>query len=626
MTRLFYSTLYAVTAAAACAIWARHEENPALRDLVGVRRANAQSPDPSNPLNGDPAANPLMNGAGMNGGMNGGMNAMNGMNGAANPANLNSMILSRPEVGKAVSRPDAWPGGPSSPSAPTTSAVPAADGLPGVSISSVPVIPGVGTPYSYNPKLPDGGQSAAATAGRMEFSQPGSGPISASQAAMAATSWSMAKELEGTKILARVGTEYILAADVLGPVNEIMARNADKIPPNQYDTIRENMIKQRLDSLIQTKMVLDVVRRKIPEEGFKKFSEKIGEQFDNVEVPKALVKSDLKTPKELDEDLRKTGSSLEREKRAYIERQMSMIWVHQNVKSDDEVTHEDMVKYYREHEHEYDYPAKVKWEQILVRFDRCPKSEAYRKLAEAGNKIFDGADFAAVAKSVSQGITASTGGVHDWTTKGSLVSEEVDNALFTLPAGKLSPILEDAKSFQIVRVVERKDAGRTPFTEAQGEIKRRLKWERSQVAGQKYVTEIRKQVKVWTIFDEHEADDLVPAKRKPGDSKTPADAAPPNIAGPATAQPPGMAPPSTPPAGMPSTPPAVAVTGSSPQPYPVAGQAAAQASPAAGSGYPTAGPGYPPAGYPATGGGAPPAYPTTSAAPAAGQPGAPRYR
>ncbi|HWC89987.1 MAG TPA: peptidyl-prolyl cis-trans isomerase, partial [Pirellulales bacterium] len=396
-------------------------------------------------------------------------------------------------------------------------------------------------------------------------------------------------------------------ADVLGPVNEILARNADKIPPSQYDTIRENMIRQRLDSLIQTKMVLDVVRRKIPEEGFKKFSEKIGEQFDNMEVPKAMVKSKLNTPKELDEDLRKTGSSLEREKRAYIERQMSLIWVHQNAKSDEEVTHEDMVKYYREHEHEYEYPAKVKWEQILVRFDRCPKSEAYRKLAEAGNKIMDGADFATVAKSVSQGLTASTGGVHDWTTKGSLVSEEVDKALFTLPAGKPSPILEDAKSFQIVRVIERKEAGRTPFTEAQGEIKRQLKGERAQVAMQKYVTEIREQVKVWTIYDEHDPGDLVPAKQKPSDSKTPADAAGPNIAGPAATQPP-----STPPAGMPSTPPADAVSGSSPQPYPVAGQAA--------------GSGYPPAGYPITGGGAPPAYPTTSAAPAAGQPGAPRYR
>ncbi|HEY5314477.1 MAG TPA: hypothetical protein VIK18_18230, partial [Pirellulales bacterium] len=222
MTRLFYSILYAVTLAAGCAIWARHEENPALRDLIGVRRANAQSPDPSNPLNGDPAANPLMNGAGMNGGMN-------GMNGSQSPANLNQMILSRPQVSGAVTRPAAWPG--AAPTTPTLSPTPGVDGLPGVSISSVPVIPGMGSSYNYNPKAPRGEQAATATAGRIEFSQPGSGPISPSQAAMAATSWSMARELEGTKILARVGTEYILAADVLGPVNEILKRNADKIPP-----------------------------------------------------------------------------------------------------------------------------------------------------------------------------------------------------------------------------------------------------------------------------------------------------------------------------------------------------------------------------------------------------------
>ncbi|HEY5314687.1 MAG TPA: peptidylprolyl isomerase, partial [Pirellulales bacterium] len=375
---------------------------------------------------------------------------------------------------------------------------------------------------------------------------------------------------------------------------------------------------------------LDVIRRKIPEEGFKKFSEKIGEQFDKEEVPKALVKSKLKTDKELDEDLHQTGSSLAREKRAYVERQMSLIWIHQNAsKGDDEVTHEDMLTHYRAHEKEYDFPAMVRWEQLLVRFDRCPKSEAYRKLAEAGNRIIDGASFATVAKSISQGATAATGGVNDWTTKGSLVSEKVDRALFTLPPGKLSPILENGKYFEIVRVLERKDAGRTPFTEAQGEIRRRIKAERKHLAIQKYIIALRDEVKVWTIFDEHESDDLVPPKPKPAASSTTPDPAAANPAAPTSVQPPSQqpaAPPSAPP-GNPAVPPASAIIGNSPQPYPVTGQPARAAYPV--SGYPTtASPpaGYPSTGYPSTSSGAPPAYPATSAAPASSAPGAPRYR
>ncbi|HEX4148464.1 MAG TPA: peptidyl-prolyl cis-trans isomerase [Pirellulales bacterium] len=610
MTRIFYSILYAVTLAAACAIWARQDDNPALRDLIGARRANAQSPDPLNP-SGNPMNGPGMNGPGMMPGMNG-AGAFNPNNQAA--ANLQSMGTTAPRMDKAVSRPESWPGAaPAEPASPPVAAS-LDDGLPGVSISSVPLIPGVGQSYSYKAGA-KAGASEQAGVGQISFSQPvESGPISPSQAALAATSWSMAKELEGTKILARVGTEYILAADVLGPVNEILSRNADKIPPDKYDEIRQAMIKQRLEALIQTKMVLAVIRQEVPEEGFKKFSEKIGEQFDNEEIPKALVKSKLKTTKELDIDLHRTGSSLEREKRAYVERQMAMIWIHQHGKGDEEVTHEQMLEYYRKHEKSYEYSAKVRWEQIQVRFDRCPKSDAWRKLAEAGNRIVDGAPFADVAKAVSQGPTAGAGGYHDWTTKGSLVSEALDHALFTLPPGQLSPILDDAKSFQIVRVLERKDAGKTPFSETQNEIKRRIRAERNAVAVQKYVGELHGKVQLWTIYDEVDPDDLRPAKAAPKVlAEAPAAKNP--ASPPAEPAAPGQnsAQPSAPGYPIATGPvPTIAPTGAPPSASP-----ATAAQPAA---YPVAD-GPPPA-YPSTGFAPPASYPSTGSPP----PDASRYR
>ena len=55
----------------------------------------------------------------------------------------------------------------------------------------------------------------------------------------------------------------------------------------------------------------------------------------------------------------------------------------------------------------------------------------------------------------SQDISATDGGVHSWTNKDSLVSEVLDEAIFTLPVGQLSQILEDKRGFHIVRVVER---------------------------------------------------------------------------------------------------------------------------------------------------------------------------
>ncbi|GAG24799.1 unnamed protein product, partial [marine sediment metagenome] len=89
----------------------------------------------------------------------------------------------------------------------------------------------------------------------------------------------------------------------------------------------------------------------------------------------------------------------------------------------------------------------------------------------------------------------------DWTTKGSLVSDVIDKAIFNLPIGALSPILESKRGFHIVRVIQRQDAHRTPFGEAQKKIRETIK-KQQEIQGRKaYLEKLAKQTKVWTIFD-----------------------------------------------------------------------------------------------------------------------------
>ena len=147
---------------------------------------------------------------------------------------------------------------------------------------------------------------------------------------------------------------------------------------------------------------------------------------------------------------------MDKEKRAFIERQIAMYWVHEQAKNEKEPSHKEMVEFYQKYAAKYEHPASVRWEQILIRFNKYPsKADAYRALAAAGNRILNGESFISVAMEVSDGATANHGGMQPWTIKGNLSSEVIDQALFTLPIGQLSPILEDGRSFQIVRVIER---------------------------------------------------------------------------------------------------------------------------------------------------------------------------
>ena len=119
-----------------------------------------------------------------------------------------------------------------------------------------------------------------------------------------------------------------------------------------------------------------------------------------------------------------------------------------------------------------------------------------------GDEVLHGAAFAAVAKRSSNGATAANGGRYDWTTKGSLASEKLDLAIFSLPVAHLSRKIEDDRGFHIVRVVERVPAGRLPFSEVQNEIREQIVKQRQETARKEYGETLRNGIYVWTIFDE----------------------------------------------------------------------------------------------------------------------------
>jgi foldase protein PrsA len=118
-----------------------------------------------------------------------------------------------------------------------------------------------------------------------------------------------------------------------------------------------------------------------------------------------------------------------------------------------------------------------------------------------GNQVFAGAPFAEVAKVGSDGVEAADGGRRDWTTKGSLACEELDRALFGLPVGTLSPIIEGPNGFHIIRVTQREEPVVTPFLDTQKDIREKIVKERSEKQLREYLAKLEAHTPVWTVFD-----------------------------------------------------------------------------------------------------------------------------
>jgi parvulin-like peptidyl-prolyl isomerase len=104
-----------------------------------------------------------------------------------------------------------------------------------------------------------------------------------------------------------------------------------------------------------------------------------------------------------------------------------------------------------------------------------------------------------VAKAKSHGFTAAEGGIQE-STPGSLMCEALNEALATLDVGRMSDGIESPQGFHLVRVLERKEPGRTSFEVAQAKIRDLLEAEQKEVLVTEELKKLRKSARVWTIF------------------------------------------------------------------------------------------------------------------------------
>lgn len=316
--------------------------------------------------------------------------------------------------------------------------------------------------------------------------------------------------LDECQVIARIDGQVVLACDVLWEVNLYLSDKLDQIPPDELDEIRRRLMLQQLRGLIDRKLLYAEFRRTVPAENIPRVEESIEQAFAETELPQLMKTLKAKNLQDLEKKIYKLGGSLDAARRSFSERAIAGSWVRERVDVDEEVTHIDMLEYYQDHLADYEFPTQVRWEELTVRKRRFDSvQEAYAAIVAMGNEVLaknpappyvNGPILAEVAKAKSHGFTAKEGGLHDWTTKGALKADEVDKALFTLPVGQHSRILQSDDSFYIVRVLERKEAGRKPFTEVQAEIREMLKQERFRTAIEQYVSKLRRDARIWTIY------------------------------------------------------------------------------------------------------------------------------
>jgi parvulin-like peptidyl-prolyl isomerase len=310
-----------------------------------------------------------------------------------------------------------------------------------------------------------------------------------------------------TEQIAFVGDQAILAGDLLPAVDQALLKYEGKVPVDQMQQQRAMHVQQMLARKIEVKLVLLDFLRSIPADKQKEvlanIDKQVEKQYYDEQVPETLKLLEVDSLAALQTKLNKFGTSIEKQKEDFREQMLVRTMIGQKIERTPEITHDQLLKHYREHTKDYDVLAQARWEQLTTLFEKFPDREAAdRAIVEMGNQVLRGADFSAVAKKNSQEANATEGGYHDWTNKGSLVSEVLDQSIFSLPINRLSLKLEDERGFHIVRVIERRESRRIEFAEAQDEIRTKLQDDERKRQIHDYLEKLRNTTYIWTIFDQ----------------------------------------------------------------------------------------------------------------------------
>lgn len=163
------------------------------------------------------------------------------------------------------------------------------------------------------------------------------------------------------------------------------------------------------------------------------------------------------------------------------------------------VTDEDAKKFYDENPQQFEQPEQVEASHILVKVEpeatADAKAEAKKKAEDLLKKVKEGGDFEALAKEHSDCPSAAEGGKLGSFGRGQMV-KEFEEAAFAMKKGEVSGIVETQFGYHIIKVTDKKEAGKMTFDEVKERLVAYLKNQKQQEFMQEYLEKMKAGAKI----------------------------------------------------------------------------------------------------------------------------------
>jgi peptidyl-prolyl cis-trans isomerase C len=276
-------------------------------------------------------------------------------------------------------------------------------------------------------------------------------------------------------------------------VNEELNKRADvmkqrmggqEIPEAQKQQMRSRVVDMMVDQAL--------LGQKLKEKGLSVSDEKVMDEI------KKIAGQQGQSMEDVEKEIQQWGMTLN-DLKSQLRMKLMMDTIIEAESKDATVSAEDVKKFYDENPQHFEQPEQVKASHILVKVDPAAtpeaKAEAKKKIEGILKQVKEGGDFAALAKEHSDCPSAAQGGDLGAFGRGQMVKEFEETA-FSMKPGEVSGIVETQFGYHIIKVTEKKEAGKVSFDEVKDQIEAYLKQQKSGEFWQAYSKKMRDEAKI----------------------------------------------------------------------------------------------------------------------------------
>ena len=156
-----------------------------------------------------------------------------------------------------------------------------------------------------------------------------------------------------------------------------------------------------------------------------------------------------------------------------------------------------IAEYYRAHRADFTSKEEVKLRMIMIPSRATEGNSAAQKAMaeEILAKLAGGADFARLAQMYSEDSTRDLGGDWGWIERKTLAGS-LEKVAFSLPAGKVSNIVELGGNYYILKVDERRGGVTKPLAAVRAEVEKKILQEESQRLQENWLAGLRQKATI----------------------------------------------------------------------------------------------------------------------------------